>query len=155
MKALVVFYSRTGMTRTVGKAISALLRCDIDEIKDKKDRNGMIGYVKAGRDAAMRKETGIEFKKDPGKYDMVIIGTPVWAWNMCPAVRSYLASFKDRIKDIAFFCTMHGVGDKKTFKEMQGLCGEPKAVLSVLEKEVKGKAYSDRLREFVDALKAP
>ena len=56
MKPLVVFYSRTGVTKEVGEHISKLLKCDKEEILDIKSRAGPLGYIRSGREA-MRKQT--------------------------------------------------------------------------------------------------
>jgi menaquinone-dependent protoporphyrinogen IX oxidase len=54
-------------------------------------------------------------------YSKIFIGSPVWGWNLVPAVRSYLAAAKLQGKPVAFFCTMGGSGDKKTFESMRQL----------------------------------
>lgn len=78
MKTLVAYYSRTGTTRRVGEAISELLKCDIENIVDKKSRAGVLGYLAAGRDATMKRLTEIESPKfDPATYDLVVVGTPI------------------------------------------------------------------------------
>jgi hypothetical protein len=59
----------------------------------------------------------------PGDYALVIVGTPVWAWNMAGPVRSYLHRYADRCRRVAFFCTYGGVGADKVLADMQRLCG--------------------------------
>ena len=51
MKVLVAFYSRTGSTKLVAEAIAQALNADVEEIKDKKDRNGIFGFLKSGYEA--------------------------------------------------------------------------------------------------------
>jgi len=48
MKTLVAYYSRTGNTKKVAVEIAKNLKADIDEIIDKKDRSGMIGWIIGG-----------------------------------------------------------------------------------------------------------
>jgi flavodoxin len=74
MKTLVVFYSRTGNTRKVGKEMTKHLKADIDEIVDKKRRCGILGWLGSGKDALRKKLTEIEYQKKPENYDMVIVG---------------------------------------------------------------------------------
>lgn len=93
MKKLVVYYSSTGNTRKVAEDIASKLDCDIDIIVDK---NNVGENVK-------EKFIEIDYKKAPSKYDMVIIGTPVWAFNIPPAIRTYLD--KNSFNKVAFFST--------------------------------------------------
>ena len=94
MKTLVAFYSRTGNTKKVGHEISKHTKADIDEIIDKKDRSGIIGWLGGGRDTFFKKKTDIDFKKRPEEYDLVIIGTPIWVATATPAVKRYLKDNK-------------------------------------------------------------
>ncbi|MBU2540843.1 MAG: hypothetical protein KJ593_02975 [Candidatus Omnitrophica bacterium] len=155
MKPLVVFYSRTGITKQVAEDISNVLGCDDEEIIDTKDRSGAKGYVIAGKDAVMKKGTVIEeVKKDPASYDLVIIGTPVWGFTMACAIRTYIEQKKEALKRVAFFITQGSAGGKKTLQDMEKLCGQkPVALMEVLEKEVKRGQAFDKVKEFVDEIK--
>jgi hypothetical protein len=57
---------------------------------------------------------------DPRKYDMIFIGTPVWAWAPAPPIYSYLKKFKLRNKKIALFTCSEGERGK-TFQKMESL----------------------------------
>ena len=82
MKSLVVYYSRTGKTKFVAETIAAELGSDIEEIVDLKNREGKIGWMSATQNASRGKETQIApTKKAPNDYDLLIIGTLVWAFN--------------------------------------------------------------------------
>lgn len=106
-KSLVVYYSRTGTTRNVGKAIAETLDCDTEEIFDMKKRTGVLGWIRAGKDA--KKLTNIkEVTKDPAQYDVVVLGSPTWNNTFVPAIRTYISQYKDRFKKVAFFCTQDG-----------------------------------------------
>ena len=154
MKTLVVYYSRTGVTKKVGKAIARLLKCDFEEIIDTKNRAGPIGFIISGKDAGRRNLTKIKpIKKDPSKYGLVIIGTPVWVYNMAPAIRTYINQNKKKFKKVAFFCTLGSSGDDKAFKEMQKLSKKPAATLSLKTKEVKKGDYIFKVEKFVKSVK--
>jgi len=95
MKSLVVYYSRTCTTKKVAQEITKALKSDIEEVIDIKNRKGHLGYLISGRDASMKRLTLIKpMQKDASKYDLVIIGTPVWAWDVTPAIRTYLVQTK-------------------------------------------------------------
>jgi len=156
MKKLVVYYSKTGITKKVAENISFWLKANREEILDEKEWRGAIGYLKAGRDAAEKKLTKIsEPEWDPADFNMVIIGTPVWAWTMTPAIRTYIEKYKDVLKEkeLGFFCTMARNGDKRAFKAMEELIGrKPRAFLSLKTKEVVQSKYETAVREFVKKL---
>ncbi len=115
-KILVVYYSRTGNTKKVALNLAKKINADCEEIIDLKERNRIIiGWLVSGKDATMKKMTEIEFKKDPSKYDLVIIGTPVWSWTVTPAIRTYLS--ENKFKKVAFFCT-NGGQFGKTFESL-------------------------------------
>jgi flavodoxin len=106
MKSLVVYYSRTGKTRFVAETIAAQLGSDIEEIVDLKRREGKMGWMSATRDASSGKETQIAPpKKISQNYDLLVIGTPVWAFNTTPAIRTYLNNNDLSGKKVALFFT--------------------------------------------------
>ena len=106
MKTLIAYYSRSGHTRKAAEIMSKILDAEIDEIIDKKLRSGIFGFLSAGYDATFGKKTDIKFKKDPKKYDVVIIGTPVWNGRLTPVVRTYLIMEPKENKRERLFCYM-------------------------------------------------
>jgi flavodoxin len=48
-KVLVVYYSRTGATRTLAEALAKALQADIEPIIDRKNRSGIFGYRVASK----------------------------------------------------------------------------------------------------------
>jgi flavodoxin len=150
-KILVVFYSRTGNTKKIGEAIAKELNCDTEQIMDVKSRMGVSGFLRSGIEAEKERLVLIkDTKKDPSAYDMVIIGSPVWASKMSSPVRTYIAKNKDRFKRVAFFITCSSSENEPVFKGMEDLCGKkPLAVLLVTEKQIKSGEYAGKVREFV------
>ncbi len=159
MKILIAFYSRTGITRRTAEDMAELMRqkgdeVELEELIDHKDRSGKIGYLAAAKDAMRKKETEIdEVKHRPADFDMVILGTPVWAGTIAPAIRTYLKSYGNEMPDVSFFCTHGGGGASKTFRVMEELSDcKPLAVTSIYDKDVKNKKHPDELKAFVDKL---
>jgi flavodoxin len=121
MKSLVVYYSRTGKTRLVAERIAAELGSDIEEIIDLKSREGKLGWMSATRDASSEKETQIApTKKIPKDYDLLIIGTPVWAFNLTPAIRTYIKNNDLSRKKVALFFTF-GIRLGQTVEKTESL----------------------------------
>ncbi|HTY74310.1 MAG TPA: flavodoxin [Candidatus Nanoarchaeia archaeon] len=107
MKSLVVYYSRTGNAKFVAQTVAAELGSDLEEIVDTKNRAGKLGWISASRDASGGKQTSISpMTRNPADYDLIIVGTPVWAWRPTPAIRTYFANNNLTGKKIALFFTM-------------------------------------------------
>jgi len=153
LKTLVAYYSRTGTTRKIAEEISRLLRCDVEPIVDKKNRAGIIGYLSAGRDASTKKLTEIEQAKfDPASYDLVIVGTPVWASTLSAPVRTYLTQHRERFNKMAFFCTCGG-GKGTAFEEMETVVGKkPLAVLELAKREISNGQCLQKTKDFAGSL---
>lgn len=154
MKTLVAYYSRTGNCRKIAQALAEGLGADIEEIIDTKDRSGAIGWMLAGKDATFKSTTEIgPVGKDPAGYDLVVIGTPVWAFTMTPAIRTYLTKYGKAIKKAAFFCTQGGKGDATTYQHMQDLSAQtPIATMTFLDKDIKSDQWKTAVEEFVHKL---
>jgi len=140
MKALVVYYSKSGNTRRVAEEIAKALGAETEQIVEVGvKRTGILGFLRAGRGAMMREKSRIETPKvRPSDYDLVFVGSPVWGWNLAPAVRSYLASVALGQRPIALFCTMGSNGEKKTFDSIRELAPGSRALgeLAVLQSEL-------------------
>lgn len=154
MKAIVVYYSRTGTTKSVGDRLAKMLDCDIEEIFDTKKRSGSLGYMGAARDATSKKLTKIkEIKKDPELYDCIIIGTPIWAYTMSTPIRTYLTQYHEKFKQVAFFCTHRG-NPGKNFEHMEEIANKkPIAILELSNKDFKNGIDGQKIKDFIDKIK--
>jgi flavodoxin len=109
LKTLVVYYSRTGNARFVAETIAAEVGADIEEVIDLKKRSGAFGFLSGGSDARRGKETKIApTTKSPAGYDLIIVGTPVWAGRPSPAIRTYLKKNDLSGKKVAVFFAQGG-----------------------------------------------
>lgn len=155
MKTLVAYYSRTGITRKVAEALAERLDADIEELRDTKDRSGPLGWIAAAKDAATKQLVPIEpVKQDPSAYELVLIGTPVWAGTMAAAVRTYLAEMSAKLPRVAFVCTFGG-GPGHALADMQEVTGRtPVATLAQKAGLIKKDAHLPELSAFVETLQA-
>ena len=154
-KTLVVFYSRSGTTRRIAEALSAALKCDLEEITEPRRRTGFLGYIRSLLEASRKRPSTIAPKKrDVSSYDLVVIGTPVWAWSLSSPVRAYLMATASQLPKVAFFCTLGGNGSESAFAQMTAIVGkEPRAICAITQREALSENYSDRLSTFEKALK--
>lgn len=154
MKTLVVYYSRSGNTSKIAHEIADSLECDVEEIKDTKKRSGIIGWLKSANDARKQSLTTIEpIRFESSQYDLLIIGTPIWAGHVSTPVRTYIHQHQANFNNVAFFCTAGGDNVGGTFIDMTDLSGiTPVATLGVKAKEIKKGTYKDKIKDFVKAV---
>ena len=156
-KTLVVYFSRTGYTHKVAEQIAARCGADLERLQDARPRAGVWGYLRSAREAL--KKTLIEIRpvtKVPADYELVVLGTPVWAGNLCSPARAYLAAHRGQFRQVAFFCTQGGSGAEKVFCDMAELCAkQPVGTLALKDSEIKTGRYSNKLDQFLAAVSVP
>lgn len=151
---LVVYYSRSGTTRMVAEALSEALDCDIDEISERKSREGFLGYLRSLVEAfEKRPSPNARWTRDPSTYDLVMVGTPVWAWTISSPVRAYLGENGRRLRKVAFFCTQEATGAESVFTQMGRIVGKaPDAVAAFTASDVIGGRIERQISDFVEAV---
>ena len=114
---LCIYYSRTGKTRGVMTEIAKSLDAELVEITDGVDRAGFFGAVRSCLDAVRRSTRFLEHfqtEKDLKDYDLVIIGTPVWAGRCSSITREFLKKYGRDLKRVAYVITR---ADEKNHQE--------------------------------------
>ncbi|RDJ99752.1 flavodoxin family protein [Paraburkholderia lacunae] len=125
-KVLVVYFSRTGTTRLLAQAVAKMLCADLEEICDRSNRAGVAGYLRSLVDIIRKRPVEIvPAGRDVATYNLVVIGTPVWASSVSAPVRSYLVENRARLPHVAFLCSFGGRGADKAMTEMRELAGKP------------------------------
>ena len=154
MKTLIVFYSRSGITRKVAEEIKQNLDCNIEELIDKTDRSGSLGYIRSLINAFRNSTADLEeIKNDPAEYELIIIGTPVWAMKMSTPIRTYIKQNNSKFNNVAFFATASGNNFEGTFNEMKELIGTPIAEIGFQTKEVNDGTYKPIVAGFAGKIK--
>ncbi|OYD14534.1 hypothetical protein CH330_08280 [candidate division WOR-3 bacterium JGI_Cruoil_03_51_56] len=155
MKTLVVLYSRTGNTLSVAKRIAGEIEADLEVIEDKVDRKGILGFLLSGYEALRKKVPPIaEPKYTPGDYNLVIIGTPIWAGRMSSPVRAYLLRFHGRFGQMAFFATSAGGGHGKALAEMaEFTAAKPLATVEITSDHVRRGKEVEAIKSFLEVVK--
>jgi len=153
-RTLVVFYSRSGTTRRIAQALSGALKCDLEEITEPRPRTGFLGYIRSLLEARRKLPSIIAPKKhDVSSYDLVVIGTPVWAWSLSSPVRAYLTATASQLPEVAFFCTLGARGSESAFAQMTAIVGKkPRAVCAITQREAFSASDVERLTTFEKVL---
>ena len=119
MRTLVIYYSKSGNTKSVAQRIVRATDADSEEIIEAGKRGGNVRSALA---AIFKRRPALKpFSRSLDDYDLVFIGTPIWRMNAVPAMHVFLSTQRWISKQVALFCTMGGMGDKRAFATMRRL----------------------------------
>lgn len=165
-KILVVYFSRTGFTNGIAEKLAKTLHADIEAIKiphNFGNQHGIMafrtewennGYFRSLYEAITHTTPVIEtFNTKLDTYDCIVLGTPVWSWNMAGPMRTFITQNDLRKKNIALFCTYGGSGSEKVFHDMELLIGKKSvAQMAIKDYEIITKQVDDKIKQFVTQL---
>lgn len=124
MSKIIIFYSRTGNTKTMAEEYAGEKGIDIYEIKDLVNRKGFIGFIKSAIQAVMKKSTPIEdVTIDISSYSRVILCTPIWVGTIPSPVRTFILKYGQFINKVEYIILYKNEKEeyKKTLDEMDNM----------------------------------
>ncbi len=147
MKALVTYYSFSGNTDHVAKIFGKILEArgevHVQRLKPANEVKGFFGQCRAaskGEKAIL--EQGVKY--DVTSYDLVIIGSPVWALAPVPAINTFLENISG-LKDkhvVVLLTSGSGLGVKKCFKNIRNIL-EAKGAVKIDEINIPDRKNKD------------
>ena len=110
MKICIIYHSETGNTRHVAQHISSAFDSQLVEITDTVSYNrGSRGSLSGARWHAVKRQTVIEPESvDVSDYDLVVFGSPVWAFKPTPAIHAAIDGLKGCMGKPAVAFSTHG-----------------------------------------------
>ena len=148
MKILIAYYSRSGNTRAAAEKIRSFLgelSVSLWEIPEEGSRRGARGLIRSCLEGIRKKTSTI--MPPPFRvrdFDLVVLGTPVWANSPASAVRAFCQAESGEFRKVAFLGTHGGGGTAKTFAQLTELCGrEPVATLTLRDKVIRETSVED------------
>lgn len=131
MKTLIAYYSLTGTTRKLAVKMAENMKCDVEKIP-------VLRSLKLD---------------DAKKYDLVLVGTPIWLYAPAFPVSRFLARNKHRLPEVAFFCTYQTtIG--RSFEKMERKCGKkPSGTLKLMGPEIATAAGEQQIKKFLGVLR--
>ena len=111
MKTAVVFYSLDGNCTFIAGEIKNLLSTELIQLytKDQKKRGKLGKFFWGGGMVFRRIKPPLKpYTFDPSVYDLIIIGTPVWAGTPAPPIRTFISEAGITGKKIALFVCQLG-----------------------------------------------
>lgn len=99
MKTPVVYFSRKGYVKKIAEEKAKECGGDILELKTSERTKGWLGFWWCGRFAMHRWEMPLEkYATDVSEYDKLIICSPIWVFDICAPVRSFIMCENGKIK---------------------------------------------------------
>jgi len=155
MSVCIIYHSETGNTRKVAEAVAKATGATLIPVRD------LAGYTKVtmylrGAPRAMRGEKAtIEPPViDVSPFDLVVVGSPVWAWKPTPAANAAIAALTgcEGKKGIVFITS--GGGPRESLDVLKKALGDRKVqVGGAFHFSAKELDDAKKLGEFVDAVK--
>ena len=98
MNYKVVYFTRSGNSKRIAEKIGNKLSCQVIQITDNMNWDGVLGYIKAGFYASQNKAVDIKIHENISDSDELIVVSPLWAGGLAPAIRIFLKTITlDRI----------------------------------------------------------
>lgn len=142
---LCVYYSRTGNTEKLMKEISQELKCELVKLDDGVDRSGLGGWLRSGMQAMARRVPEVKPIKTAfplDVYDLVIIGTPVWAGRCSAPVRSFLSRYGEEMRKTAYVITRSSdVRYEEVFDQMDMYVKAPRVSAVTIRPNTVGSTF--------------
>lgn len=124
-RILVAYYSLTGKTEKVANAIAEASGGQLYQIRvaktypaDTKERRDILEQEIENNYLPPLSSTNI----NPKNYDIIFLGSPVWANHISQPVKSFLAKYNLSGKHVIPFVTHSGGGRGESFDDVASLC---------------------------------
>lgn len=124
MKALVAYFSASGVTARIAQAVAETAGADLFEIKPEKpysdaDLNWMNPMSRCNREKLGKKDVPIAGKvENMAEYDTLYVGFPIWYGCAPNVVNSFLKGYDLSGKKIYAFATSGGSGIGKSGEKL-------------------------------------
>jgi len=152
MKAIIVYYSLEENTKYAAEEIAVQLEAATLRLEPVNAYpTGMVSKFFWGGKSVITGERPhlrpYQFRADD--YDMVIIGTPVWAGTYTPPISTFLAENDLRGKKVGIFACSSSGNAEKCFRKLKGKlqCGDSVPTMSLQDP---GKKLSGSDQQRID-----
>ncbi len=92
MKICIIFHSHTGTTKGVCEKVRDACGGDLVEVRPKTRYSKMGAYFRGTSRARKGEADPVEPERiDVSGYDLLVVGTPIWAWKATPVINGAIA----------------------------------------------------------------
>ncbi len=159
MRTAIVYYSMHGNVRYVSEKVAKELGADLIELVPVKayPDKGAMQFIWGGSAVTFKKKPELEpYTFNASDYDLVIIGTPVWASNFTPPLRTFFENNDLTGKKIAVIATSAGGDSSKCLEAVKAAAKADSlaAVLSLTDPKDKPSDENEKqIAAFIETCK--
>jgi NAD(P)H-dependent FMN reductase len=155
MSVCIVYHSETGNTKNVAESVAKATGAVLIPVKDLANYSKITMYLVGAPKAHKGEKAAIEPSKiDVSAHDLVIVGSPVWAWSPTPAANAAIAALAGcEGKKGMVFATSGGKPGETLAVMAQALSGRGVTVEGSFHFGRKELGDAEKLGEFIDAVK--
>lgn len=159
MKAAVVYFSLEGNTKHVAEKIARELNADVIPLIPVKPypTGDASKYFWGGKSATFREKPKLQpYRFDAKEYNVILLGTPIWAGTFAPPLRTFLRDNKLEGTRVALFACCSGGGTEKGFLQMANEMPHSTVISTLrLVDPIKGaqEGTDKEIRAFCDTVK--
>jgi menaquinone-dependent protoporphyrinogen IX oxidase len=145
---IVVYYSRSGKTQMVARALMDQLSCEGEEIKSKVTRTG-VGIITCVLDQLFDRDDQLEpLHKNLKAHNPIIVASPIWLGNLSSPARTFIKQTDLKDKEVYLFLTYNGALSSEKETALRKLITSRRIKLKEVYKIVtKEKAEEDIKKE--------
>jgi flavodoxin len=156
MKTCIIFHSYTGITRGVAEKVKAACDGELIEVQPRQAYSKLTAYTTGCLRARRNEADPIDPEIiDAGFCDVIVLGTPVWAFKPTPAINGAISALQNCEGKIAvIFATCGGQAGDTTTEIKKAL--EAKGVKVVAEFTFNKTDVTDekKIAKLVSAVKS-
>jgi len=121
MKSIVIYYTLENSTKKAANIIATKLNADILELQPMKayPTGSISKFFWGGKSVIFNQKPKLStYHFNASTYDLIIIGTPIWAGTYTPPIQTFISENSLTDKKIALFSCHDGGGPKKCFQQL-------------------------------------
>jgi len=156
MKICIIYHSETGNTRHVAQHLSSAFDSKLVEINDIAPHLLLTKFLVRCKMARGEEMTKTEPESvDVSEYDLIVFGSPVWAFKPTPAIHTAIAMLKGCMGKPAFAFSTHGGRPGQTDETFKRWIEEKGMVLAVVtninQKDIENEKKNKELVALVSS----
>lgn len=140
MNIKVLFFTRTGNSRRIAEKLANKLSCQIIEVTDNMNWNGIWGFIKGGYYASRNKVVAIKTSAEIEAYDELIIVSPLWVGGLAPDIKELLKIVEKDKVHLVVASKGSNIKDESGYKSVDSIINSKKnedEVIDYLVKQLK------------------
>lgn len=155
-KILIAYFSWSGNTKSIAERIHNMVGGDMFQIETETPYPTdyhEVAYVVAKKQHEENIKPKLKDNGDVSGYDVIFVGTPVWWYEMAPAVKTFLSENNFEGKTVVPFITHGGGGEYTIAKDMEKLAKGSKVLKPFVVAGRGGSNVQEEVNTWLKGLK--